>query len=302
MQLSAALSSYPYTAGLLDGTIKPEGFGIDFVPVEPSIVAAFRGMMRGLEFDFAELGITSYLAGFDDSDALTSIPVFLAGSFPFRTIHVNLNAGVECPQDLNGRRVACRTYTVTSVVWARGMLADRYGLDPDSITWVINDEEHSAGFVWPKNVEYVPGADLAGMVATGEVAAGFGVIRGEAENVRPLFSDPEAEERRWYAATGIFPINHSIVLKAALIDADEGLAGRLFDYFDAGKAAFMARLAAGIDLTPAEIALAEMRALLGPDPVPYGIEPTRPSLEALLRYSFEQHITRDHLAIEDIFA
>jgi len=302
MALSAALSNYPYTAALLDHTIEPNGFEVEYVPVEPSIVAAFRRMMRGLEFDFCELGVTSYLAGWDYQNDLTAVPVFPSCGFPFRAMHVNTAAGIESPKDLNGKRIACRTYTVTAVVWARGILADHYGVDLDSITWVINDEEHSDGFVWPANVDYQKGADLVGMVSSGEVAAGFGLIRGEIENVRPLFDDPAAEEREWYTSTKIFPINHAIALKASLVEADPELPKNLVDYFDAGKAVFLDRLNAGVELSPAETALADMRALVGPDPVPYGIEASQPSLDALLRYSYEQHITNELLTTDDIFA
>jgi 4,5-dihydroxyphthalate decarboxylase len=302
MALSAALSNYPHTAALLNHTVEPHGFEVDYVPVEPSIVAAFRRMMRGLEFDFCELGVTSYLAGWDYQNDLTSVPIFPACGFPFRAMHVNSSAGIESPKDLNGKRIACRTYTVTAVVWARGILADAYGVDLDSITWVINDEEHSDGFVWPANVDYQKGADLVGMVSSGEVAAGFGLVRGEVENVRPLFEDPAAEEREWYASTKIFPINHSIALKAALVEADPELPTNLVDYFEAGKSVFMERLGSGVELSPAEKALADLRSVVGPDPVPYGIEATRPSLDALLRYSHEQHITNDLLTTDDIFA
>ena len=195
MALSAALNNYPYTAALLDHSVQPHGFEVDYVTVEPNIVAAFRRMMRGLEFDFCELGVTSYLAGWDYQNDVTAIPVFPSCGFPFRAMYVNNAAGIESPKDLNGKRIACRTYTVTAVVWARGILSDHYGVDLDSITWVINDEEHSAGFVWPANVEYQPGADLLGMASAGEVAAAFGLVRGEVDNMRPLFDDPAAEER-----------------------------------------------------------------------------------------------------------
>ena len=301
MALSAALNNYPYTAALLDHSVEPHGFEVDYVTVEPNIVAAFRRMMRGLEFDFCELGVTSYLAGWDYQKDITAVPIFPSCGFPFRAMHVNTAAGIESPKDLNGKRIACRTYTVTAVVWARGILSDHYGVDLDSITWVINDEEHSGGFVWPDNVDYQKGADLVGMVSSGEVAAGFGLVRGEVENVRPLFDDPAAAEREWYNSTKIFPINHAIALKASLAEADTALAKNLVDYFEAGKAVFMDRLASGVELTPAEAALAETRTLLGPDPIPYGIEATRPSLDALLRYSHEQHITKDLLTTDDIF-
>jgi 4,5-dihydroxyphthalate decarboxylase len=92
-------------------------------------------------------------------------------------------------------------------------------------------------------------------------------------------------------------------VKVSCVEADAELPQNLVDYFQAGKAVFLDRLGAGVDLTPAEKTLADLRSVVGPDPVPYGInELTRPSLDALLRYSHEQHITKDLLTTDDIFA
>ena len=93
-----------------------------------------------------------------------------------------------------------------------------------------------------------------------------------------------------------------MALKASLAESDPELPKNLVDYFEAGKAVFMERLAKGESLSPAEAALGEMRSLLGPDPIPYGIEATRPSLDVLLRYSYEQHITNELVTIDEIFA
>ena len=165
MALSAALSNYPYTAALLDHSVEPHGFEVDYVTVEPNIVAAFRRMMRGLEFDFCELGVTSYLAGWDYQNDLTAVPVFPSCGFPFRAMHVNTAAGIESPKD--SERQAHRLPDLHRHRRCLGTRhpRDHYGVDLDSITWVINDEEHSAGFVWPANVEYQPGADLVGMAS-----------------------------------------------------------------------------------------------------------------------------------------
>jgi 4,5-dihydroxyphthalate decarboxylase len=301
MPLKASLNSYPHTAALLDGTVEPKGFEVEYLDVG-GVVGGFRKMMRGTELDVCELGLTTYLSGWDYRNEITAIPAHVACGFPFTSIMINTAAGVAEPKDLEGKRVACRTYTVTSVVWARGAIQDLFGVDLDSITWVINDEEHAAEFAWPKNVEYQKGADLSAMVASGEVAAGFAIFRGQAENVRPLFPDVASIEEEWFAQSGVFPINHSIALPRTLDEADPDLAGHLYRYFLTGKQAFLDKLAAGVELSEPEQALARRTALLGPDPIPYGVEATRQTLETLLRYCYEQHITHERLGVEEIFA
>ena len=41
---------------------------------------------------------------------------------------------------------------------------------------------------------------------------------------------------------------------------------------------------------------------MGEDFWPYGIEANRPTLEAFLKYAFEQGVCRRHLSPEDLFA
>jgi 4,5-dihydroxyphthalate decarboxylase len=45
----------------------------------------------------------------------------------------------------------------------------------------------------------------------------------------------------------------------------------------------------------------ETRALMGEHFCPYGIEPNRKSLAALLRYSYEQGLSKGELSIEELF-
>ena len=51
------------------------------------------------------------------------------------------------PKDLEGRKVGVnRGYTVTTGLWARGVLQSEYGVDLNKITWVPTDDEHVLGF------------------------------------------------------------------------------------------------------------------------------------------------------------
>ena len=300
MAISVAMERYPFTTPILDGAVKPSGFEVDAFTPEGGIVGAFRRMIRENAFDACELGITTYLSAWDYGKQFTAIPVFLALTFPQRAILCNLAANIKEPKDLEGKRIGGRTYTVTSVVWARGLLADVYGVDIDSITWVINDKEHVEAFEWPANVEYLPGADLSAMLESGELDAGIGV-RSQSSNVAPLFTDGAAAEREGYEKTGIYPINHVLVVADATLAANPGIASDLYALFGEAKGQFMDRLAAGVELTEAEQVLAQRRELVGPDPVPFGIAASRPALDALVRYSKEQGIVKGELSVEAMF-
>lgn len=300
--LSIALGKYPHTAALRDGSVKPDGVDLEFVEIDGPIIGAFRRMVRNLEFDVSEMAITTYLSAKEYLKPFTAIPVFPVREFPHRAIVVNTSAGVSTPKDLEGKRVGVRAYTVTTGVWARGVLSDVYGVDLDKVTWVIADEEHVQECVVPGNVESMPGADLGAMVASGELAAGIGVTRGPVEGVAPLIKDREAVEAAWVKDKGIYPINHTVVVKDSVLAENPEVGAALYRAFVAAKAPFLERLAAGGELSEEEQALAARRPLVGDDPVPYGIEANLPTLSAIATFAREQHILSEDLAPAAMFA
>lgn len=299
--LSIAIGDYPHTARLKDGTVPVEGYDVDFIDVGERLGPPhFRRMTRNLEFDGCEMAVTTYLSAREWHKAFTAIPVFLVREFHQRALAVNTNAGITTPKDLEGKRVGMRAYTQTTVVWAKAVLSEQYGVDLDKITWVVADEEHVKEFVHPDNVEVMIGADLSAMLSSGELAGGIGLARAGAENVAPLITDRKEREREW-AAKGLYPINHGFVIKDELIAADPGLASALYRALSKSKALFLEDLAAGRVEGERAHELAERRELVGPDPIPYGIEANRVALEALVRFATEQHILSNAVAIEELF-
>jgi 4,5-dihydroxyphthalate decarboxylase len=285
---------------LKDGSAKPAGFELDFVDVGGPIIQAFRRMVRGLEFDVSEMAITTYLSAKEWNKPFTAIPVFPVREFPHRALAVNVDAHITDPRQLEGKRVGVRAYTVTTGVWARGVLENQYGVDLDKVTWVIADEEHVQECVLPGNVESIPGADLGAMVSSGELVAGIGVTRPDTANVQPLVADRAEKEREW-VAKGIYPINHTVVVKDEVLAANPGVAEALFAAFVAAKQPFLDRLASGGELPEEDKALADRRALVGADPVPYGVEANRSTLEAIISFARSQHILSKELAVEEMF-
>jgi len=148
LSLKTAIATYPHTAALKDGSVKPSGIDLEFVEVSP-IIGAFRRMVRTLEFDVCEMAITTYLCARANGKEFTAIPVFPVRAWHHGATSYNTKSGVEKPSDLTGKRVGVRAYTVTTGVWARGILASEYGVDWDKTTLVIADEEHVAEYKAP---------------------------------------------------------------------------------------------------------------------------------------------------------
>ena len=142
-----------------------DGVKIDFIEVTPSI-AAYRRMVRHVEFDMCELAPTTYYIARAYGAPFKALPIFLTRHFHHHGLVVRHDAGIRTPRDLEGRKVGVRAYSVTTGVWTRGILTNEYGLDASKVTWVVDDEEHVTQLKLPPNVVHVPqGKSLAAMMA-----------------------------------------------------------------------------------------------------------------------------------------
>lgn len=299
--LKTAIATYPHTKGLKDGTASVPGVQFEHVEVSP-IIGAFRRMCRTLEFDVCEMALTTYLTAKAHDKAFTALPVFVFRQFSHSSIVYNVKSGVHSPKDLEGKKVGVRAYTVTTGVWARGILATEYGVDLDKITWVVVDEEHVQEYRKPANVMERPKANLGEMLVAGELAAAIGAGKIDSPYVKPLIPDATAAEAEWYRKTGIYPINHTVVVKDALLQSDPSLAPRLFAGFTAAKAQFLQQLSSGAELSAEAQVLAKRRSLVGDDPLPNGLERNRKALEAIVRFAQDQKILLHAVTPEEIFA
>ncbi len=299
--LKTAIATYPHTKGLKDGTVSVPGIQFEHVEISP-IIGAFRRMCRTLDYDLCEMAITTYLTAKAHNKPFTALPVFLMRQFHHSPIVYNVKSGVKSPQDLEGKKVGVRAYTVTTGVWARGILATEYGVDLDKITWVVVDEEHVQEYRKPANVMARPGANLAEMVAQGELAAAIGAGKTDSPDVKPLIPEAAAAEAAWYRKTGIYPINHTVVVKDTLLQSDPELAPRLVAGFEAAKAQFLKELSSGAELSAEAQLLAKRRSIVGDDPLPNGVARNRKALEAVIRFAHEQKILPRPVKPEEMFA
>jgi hypothetical protein len=161
-------------------------------------------------------------------------------------ILANINSGIRSPKDLEGKRVGVnRGYTVTTGVWARGILQDEHGVDLSKITWVLSGDEHVAEYRPPSNVVPIEkGKKMADMIASGELVAAIGV-EIEHPDVKPLI--PNAKEAGFEAlrGRGHYPINHTVVVKDDLLAAHPDLASDVFNAFAEAKRLYVERLKSG---------------------------------------------------------
>jgi 4,5-dihydroxyphthalate decarboxylase len=289
---------------LKDGSVRPRNFEFDFVEV-PVLIDGFRRMVRGLEFDVAELALSTYLCAREHGKRFTALPIFLVRAFHHGAILVNTKAGIKTPKDLEGRKVGVnRGYTVTTGLWARGVLQSQYGVDLKKITWVLSGDEHVAEYRPPSNVVPIePGKNMADMLVAGELAAAIGV-EVDHPDVKPLI--PDAAEAGFEAlrSRGHYPANHLIVVRDEVLEAHPGLAGDVFEAFAESKRQYVAKLKAGQVENPTAVDKMHQRVMeiTGADPLPYGIEPNRQMLEEWVSHCLSQGIITRPVAVDELFA
>jgi 4,5-dihydroxyphthalate decarboxylase len=315
VRVTLACGATDRTLPLILGDVRPAGIDLTFLRMYPEEV--FWRMTRHAEFDAAEMSLSSYLLRRSrGDDSLLAIPVFTSREFRHSCVWVRADADIQAPADLKGKRVGVPEYQMTAAVWIRGFLKDDFGVDPGELHWF------SGGLHQPGRDEKlpisIPGLDLrtigpvqtlSGMLLDGDLDAIMGARPPHGfpgPRVRRLFPDFRTVEVDYFKRTGVFPIMHTVVVRRELLDREPWIARSLYDAFREAKARAMAQLNEAVVLAvtlPWLIAEVESTAaLMGQDYWPYGVEPNRPALETLNRYSCEQGLAQRRVAVEELFA
>jgi len=277
--LKTLIGTYPHTAPLKSGALRSDRLDFEFTEIVP-VWDGFKGMIRDDRYDVSEMAIVTYLLAKAHGKPLALLPAAMIGRFQHPYAIYNASKGPMTPADLKGKRVGIRSFTTTTGAWIRGILANDYGVDLDSIEWVTFEEPHVAEY--KDTTQRAPkGRKIVPMLLDGELDAVLGESSGD-PRIKSLFGDPQAEAQRWYAKHKVVPINHLVVMRAHDVTADPDGAREVYRLLRAGK-----RLAG-----PAS----------APDPVPFGIEANRPSLAMIAEYAFQQRLLPRRVSVDDMFA
>jgi 4,5-dihydroxyphthalate decarboxylase len=301
--LTIAVGNPGLTKSLQDGTTPCGHLNLNFIHVDP-IISAMRRMVRDLEFDICEMALSTYLCARCYGKPFTAIPVFPARNFHHRAVFFNVHSLIVGPKDLEGRTVGVhRGYTVTTGLWARGILQTDYGVDLKGITWAATGDEHVAEYQAPPNVTYAyKGKAIADLLVSGEIGAAVGDIRVDSPDVKSLIPDARNAGIAYFRKTGIYPVNHCLVIKDEILDAEPWVAVELFNAFKTAKNSYLARLEKGVDLSPADEAAIGLGRAVGGDPFPFGVNANRKALDAILQFAFDQQVIPTKPSLEELFA
>lgn len=322
LQISIAMASNPRTWPIFDGRVGPDGITLIPSVVHPSEL--FWRQLRFADFDVSEMSFSSLLmARARGDDRWVGLPVFTTRKFFHAEVLVRRDSGIEMPSDLRGRRVGVPEYQQTAALWTRGVLEHEFGVAPrDMLFWMERTPSHShraaTGFVPPLGVtiNQIPAdKSIGSMMLSGELDAVIHYIvnpnlvdRSTANlwshpAIKSLFPDPLAEGVRYYRKTGIFPINHGMVIRREIAEKHPWIILNLYKAFErANEIADSERMLHVEYHRAAGVLAREASAALGTPLVRHGIAANRMVLETAARYSHEQGLTPRPLALEEVFA
>lgn len=319
LSLSFACWDYDRIKALQLGAVSPEGVALNILPL--TVEETFFRQLRNQEFDVCELSLSSYALTLEREDPpFIAIPVFPSRFFRHQSIFVNDNCGIESPADLVGKRVGTPEYQMTAGVWQRGILADEYGVQANSVEYVTGTLNPGGGvrhekiaLSLPRDISVTPipdGKNLSDMLAAGEIDAIYTAPApqsfGVEPSVRRLFEDFVEREKEYYARTRIFPIMHVVAIKSEIVHRNPWLPQSLKKAFDASLEDAYRDLkqqaALKVMLPWLHSHVAETVDALGDRWWDYGLEANRHVLETFLRYSHEQGLAKVQRTPEELFA
>jgi len=318
LSLSFACALYDRMQPLYTGEVQVDGVDLNFLPIElPRPI--FDRMSGGQEFDVAEYSSSEFVQRFAAGKCpFVAIPVFPSRAFRHGFIAVNRRSGIRKPKDLEGRRVGVALYTMTAAVFIRGLLQHEYGVDLSKIRWVqgaINTAgSHGDPHVLPLLSE-VPietadrGKSLDDLLVAGEIDATIGTSvprsTGRNPDIARLFPDFRELEKAYFKRTRIFPIMHLVAIRKDVYEKHPFVATSLYNAMVQSKDLALRKMknlrALRYMLPWMADDLEEIHDVFGEDPWPYGIEPNRPTLEALVTYMHDQAMIAKPMPVDELF-
>ena len=322
LELSIALSGNERTRALIDGTVKANG--IRLLPTEIHPSEMFWRQLKYGEFDVSEMSAASFFIAVSRGPTpWVALPVCTMRQFFHTGILVRTDAGINAPADLRGKRIGVPEYQQTSAIWSRGILEHEFGVKAKDVDWYMErapERSHggSTGFTPPPGVKLnqIPASTNIGeMLISGELDGTLLYLNDKnlvdrsrvdveaSPLIRPLFPDRAAEGQRYYRKTGIYPLNHFVVVRRSLVERHPWIALNLYSAFLAAKAE-VERYGKAMLQPYLELGLLgpDAQKGLGADPMAYGVKATRPVLETISQYLHEQGLTSRRVGLDEVFA
>jgi 4,5-dihydroxyphthalate decarboxylase len=282
----------------------------------------FPWAVQDAKFDITEMSVSSYILQLSRGGSdYTAIPAFVSRAFRHSGFFARAGSGIESPADFGGCRIGVPEYQMTAAVWMRGILADEYGVDCDTIHWRTGAldggvRRERLELELPQGMQVEPiteGDSLQAMLLRGEIDGLLApkppqaFLAGNPDLIR-LVPDFEKAEQDYHRKTGFFPIMHLIGVRKSIADENPALVRDLYEGFVAARDAAMDRLrsvwlgnANRLSLPWLGASMERTLTTLGPDYWSYGFAANRTEIETICRYSVEQHLAKSLVEPKALF-
>lgn len=320
LELTLATWDHDRVMALQDGRVEVPGVALKS-EIHPTS-KLFPWAVQEARFDITEMSVSSYILQLSRGGSdYTAIPAFVSRAFRHSGFFARAGSDVQSPADFAGRRIGVPEYQMTAALWMRGILADEYGVDSTGIHWRTGalDEgirRERLELALPPDMVVEPIADgdtLQDMLLRGEIdgllapSPPQAFLDGNPDVIR-LIPDFEAAEQAYHRKTGFFPIMHLIGLRKSIAEANPALARQLYECFVKARDLALERLRAvwlgnanRLSLPWLGASMERTLATLGPDYWSYGFAANRAELEAICRYSVDQHLSARRVSAEEMF-
>jgi 4,5-dihydroxyphthalate decarboxylase len=209
-------------------------------------------------------------------------------------------------------------------LWTRGILKHEFGVeDTDMEHWMDRQPGRShrgeVGFsprAGLKVHQVGPETNIGRMMEEGKLDAVMSYNAARPDNAidrstadlandpkfRPLF-DKATEGPRYFKKTGIYPINHGMVIKREILEKHPWVALNIYKAFEKANAIAEAERRAAVDYhLETGLLPPEARKGLAAQVLHHGIHQNRKVLETAAQYSHEQGLTPRVMKLEELFA
>lgn len=323
LQLSIGMSDNPRTHPIFEGRVKADG--IDFICTSVHASELFWRQLRFGDFDISEMSLSGLMMAVAGGDSRwVGIPIFTTRRmFQVGTL-VRKDRGIDKPSDLIGKKLGVPEYQQTAALWTRGFLQHEYDVHPRNIEfWMERNDDHSQGaamgFKPPADVRlnFIPNdTNMGQMLLDGKLDGALRYLAGTDNLVdrstvdlykhpdfKTLFPDPHAEGVRWFQKTGIYPINHAVVIKRELAERHPWVVLNIYKAFvKANEISEKQRMDAVAYHLETGLLPREARKALSTPLIRHGVAANRKVLETAAQYSFEQGLTPRLIKLDEIFA
>lgn len=281
--------------------------GIDCTYIPSDLLMVYAKILNFEAFEVSEFSLSNFTMMRDKNiNNMVAIPVFVNRAFRHGIMWVKKESDITEPSQLKGLKVGIREYSMTAAVWLRGTLLDEYGVHWSDIDWYANKIQR---FPAPESANLtLLDKDPEEMLLNNELDVYIDPRPKDLKKplnertLRPLLNNVQETEKNYYLRTGIYPINHCVVIHKDTYEKISNVAPAIFEAYSYSKKIALQRKIGSTLIPWGSRNWPEIMSTFNDDPFPFGLNKSNMNnVGTLLKYLFEQELISKKPGIEELF-